>query len=123
MKREFKIKLGDAEFPVVAEDDTITVDGRVYTVEVTEEGTEAGAATAVPAGRSALTRTSPTLLIVHGARARTTTSGIRPRFASGTLASTITSGINPRRMSGARPFTWVSVTQPRSSIAGRTSRP
>ena len=38
MKREFKIKLGDAEFPVVAEDDTITVDGRVYTVEVTEEG-------------------------------------------------------------------------------------
>ena len=38
MKREFKIKLGDAEFPVVAEDDTITVDGRAYTVEVTEEG-------------------------------------------------------------------------------------
>jgi biotin carboxyl carrier protein len=38
VKREFKIKLGDAEFPVVAEDDTITVDGRTYTVEVTEEG-------------------------------------------------------------------------------------
>ena len=38
MKREFKIKLGDAEFPVVAEDDTITVDGRAYTVEVTDEG-------------------------------------------------------------------------------------
>jgi pyruvate carboxylase subunit B len=38
VKREFKIKLGDAEFPVIAEDDTITVDGRTYTVEVTEEG-------------------------------------------------------------------------------------
>jgi pyruvate carboxylase subunit B len=38
VKREFKIKLDDAEFPVVAEDDTITVDGRTYTVEVTEEG-------------------------------------------------------------------------------------
>jgi biotin carboxyl carrier protein len=38
VKREFKIKLGDAEFPVVAEGDTITVDGRTYTVEVTEEG-------------------------------------------------------------------------------------
>jgi biotin carboxyl carrier protein len=38
VKREFKVKLGDAEFPVVAEDDTITVDGRTYTVEVTEEG-------------------------------------------------------------------------------------
>ncbi len=38
MKREFKVKLGDAEFPVVAEGNTITVDGRAYTVEVTEEG-------------------------------------------------------------------------------------
>ena len=38
MKREFKIKLGDAEFPVEAEGNTITVDGRAYTVEVTEEG-------------------------------------------------------------------------------------
>ena len=38
MKREFKIKLGDAEFPVEAEGNTITVDGRTYTVEVTEEG-------------------------------------------------------------------------------------
>jgi biotin carboxyl carrier protein len=39
VKREFKIKLGDAEFPVVAEDDnTITVDGRVYTVEVADDG-------------------------------------------------------------------------------------
>jgi biotin carboxyl carrier protein len=36
--REFRIKLGDAEFPVVAEGDTITVDGRTYTVEITEEG-------------------------------------------------------------------------------------
>jgi biotin carboxyl carrier protein len=38
VKREFKIKLGGAEFPVVAEGDTVTVDGRTYTVEVTEEG-------------------------------------------------------------------------------------
>jgi len=38
VKREFKIKLGDAEFPVEAEGNTITVDGRTYTVEVTEEG-------------------------------------------------------------------------------------
>jgi pyruvate carboxylase subunit B len=38
VKREFKIKLGEAEFPVVTEGDTITVDGRTYTVEVTEEG-------------------------------------------------------------------------------------
>jgi pyruvate carboxylase subunit B len=38
VKREFRIKLGDAEFPVVAEGDTVTVDGRTYTVEVTEEG-------------------------------------------------------------------------------------
>jgi biotin carboxyl carrier protein len=38
VKREFKVRLGDAEFPVVAEGDTITVDGRTYTVEVTEEG-------------------------------------------------------------------------------------
>jgi biotin carboxyl carrier protein len=38
VKREFKVRIGDAEFPVVAEDDTITVDGRTYTVEVTEEG-------------------------------------------------------------------------------------
>jgi biotin carboxyl carrier protein len=38
VKREFKIKLGDAEFPVEAEGNTITVDGRPYTVEVTEEG-------------------------------------------------------------------------------------
>jgi len=38
VKREFKIKLGDAEFPVVTEGDTVTVDGRAYTVEVTEEG-------------------------------------------------------------------------------------
>jgi biotin carboxyl carrier protein len=38
VKREFRIKLGDAEFPVVAEGDTVTVDGRAYTVEVTEEG-------------------------------------------------------------------------------------
>jgi biotin carboxyl carrier protein len=38
VKREFKVRLGDAEFPVVAEGNTITVDGRAYTVEVTEEG-------------------------------------------------------------------------------------
>jgi biotin carboxyl carrier protein len=38
VKREFKVRLGDAEFPVVAEGDTVTVDGRTYTVEVTEEG-------------------------------------------------------------------------------------
>ena len=38
MKREFKIKLGDAEFPVVAEGNTITVDGRAYAVEITEDG-------------------------------------------------------------------------------------
>jgi biotin carboxyl carrier protein len=38
VKREFKVKLGDTEFPVVAEGDAVTVDGRTYTVEVTEEG-------------------------------------------------------------------------------------
>jgi biotin carboxyl carrier protein len=38
VKREFTIKLGDMEYPVVAEDDTVTVDGRTFTVEVTEEG-------------------------------------------------------------------------------------
>ena len=38
MKREFTIKLEDREYPVVAEGDTVTVDGRTYTVEVTDEG-------------------------------------------------------------------------------------
>jgi biotin carboxyl carrier protein len=38
VKREFTIKLGDMEYPVVAEDDTVIVDGRAYTVEITEEG-------------------------------------------------------------------------------------
>ena len=39
MKREFTVKLADVDYPVVAEGDTITVDGRAYTVEITDEGT------------------------------------------------------------------------------------
>lgn len=38
MKREFTLELNGVQYPVVAEDDTITVDGRTYTVEATEQG-------------------------------------------------------------------------------------
>ena len=38
MKREFTLELNGVPYPVVAEGDTITVDGRTYTVEATEEG-------------------------------------------------------------------------------------
>ncbi len=39
MKREFTLTLDDVEYPVVVEDDTITVNGRPFTVEVTDGGT------------------------------------------------------------------------------------
>ncbi len=39
MKREFTLTLGDAEYPVVAEGNTITVNGRSFTVEVSDDGT------------------------------------------------------------------------------------
>ena len=38
MKREFTLTLDDIEYPVVAEDDTITVNDRPFTVEVTDDG-------------------------------------------------------------------------------------
>jgi biotin carboxyl carrier protein len=39
MKREFTLTLNNVEYPVVAEGDTITVDGRPFTVEVADDGT------------------------------------------------------------------------------------
>ena len=39
MKREFTIKLGDTTFPIEAEDENITVDGRAYTVKVVDDCT------------------------------------------------------------------------------------
>lgn len=39
MKREFTLTLENVAYPVVAEDDTITVNGRPFTVEVTDDGT------------------------------------------------------------------------------------
>jgi len=38
MKREFALKLDNVEYPVVAEGDTITVNGRAFTVEVGDDG-------------------------------------------------------------------------------------
>ena len=38
MTREFKLTLDNIEYPVVAEGDTITVNGRPFTVEVTGDG-------------------------------------------------------------------------------------
>ncbi len=38
MKQEFTLTLGDVEYPVVAEGNTITVNGRAFTVEVTDDG-------------------------------------------------------------------------------------
>jgi pyruvate carboxylase subunit B len=38
MKREFTLTLEDAEYPVVAEGNTITVNGRPFTVEVSGDG-------------------------------------------------------------------------------------
>ncbi len=38
MKREFILTLDNVAYPVVAEDDTITVNGRPFTVEVTDDG-------------------------------------------------------------------------------------
>ncbi len=37
MKREFTLTLDDIEYPVVAEDNTITVNGRPFTIEVTDD--------------------------------------------------------------------------------------
>ncbi|HEY76568.1 MAG TPA: biotin/lipoyl-binding protein [Thermoflexia bacterium] len=39
MKQEFTITLNGIEYPVVVEGDTITVNGRPFTVEVTDDGT------------------------------------------------------------------------------------
>ncbi len=39
MKQEFTITLNGIEYPVVAEGDTITVNGRPFTVEVADDGT------------------------------------------------------------------------------------
>jgi pyruvate carboxylase subunit B len=39
MKREFTLTLDDVEYPVLAEGDTITVNGRPFAVEVAEDGT------------------------------------------------------------------------------------
>jgi biotin carboxyl carrier protein len=38
VKREFTLALAGVEYPVVVEGDTITVNGRPFTVEVTEDG-------------------------------------------------------------------------------------
>ena len=38
MKREFTLTLDDVEYPVVAEGDTITVNGRPFTVEIADDG-------------------------------------------------------------------------------------
>jgi len=38
MKREFALKLDNVEYPVVAEGDTVTVNGRAFTVEVSDDG-------------------------------------------------------------------------------------
>ena len=38
MKQEFTLTLGDVDYPVVAEGDTITVNGRPFVVEVAEDG-------------------------------------------------------------------------------------
>jgi len=38
VKQEFTLMLDDVEYPVVAEDDAITVNGRPFTVEVADDG-------------------------------------------------------------------------------------
>jgi biotin carboxyl carrier protein len=38
LKREFALKLGNVEYPLVVEGDTITVNGRPFTVEVADDG-------------------------------------------------------------------------------------
>ena len=38
MKQEFRLTLDGVEYPVVAEDNVVTVNGRPFTVEVTDEG-------------------------------------------------------------------------------------
>jgi biotin carboxyl carrier protein len=38
MKREFTLTLQGIEYPVLVEDDTITVNGRPFTVEITDDG-------------------------------------------------------------------------------------
>jgi pyruvate carboxylase subunit B len=38
MKREFTLTLENVEYPVVADGDTITVNGRPFTIEVTDDG-------------------------------------------------------------------------------------
>jgi biotin carboxyl carrier protein len=38
MKREFALKLGNVEYPLVVEGDTITVNGRPFTVEFADDG-------------------------------------------------------------------------------------
>jgi len=38
MKREFTLKLNDVEYPVEADGESVTIDGRAYTVEITDEG-------------------------------------------------------------------------------------
>ena len=37
MKQEFRLKLDGVEYPVVAEGNVVTVNGRPFTVEVTDE--------------------------------------------------------------------------------------
>jgi len=39
MKREFTLTLDNIEYPIVADDGTITVNGRPFSVEVTDDGT------------------------------------------------------------------------------------
>ena len=39
MKQTFTLTFDGTEYPVVAEGDTITINGRLFTVEVTEDGT------------------------------------------------------------------------------------
>jgi pyruvate carboxylase subunit B len=38
MKQEFRLTLDGFEYPVIAEDNVVTVNGRPFTVEVTDEG-------------------------------------------------------------------------------------
>jgi len=38
MRREFKLTLDNVEYPIVAEGDTITVNGRAFTVEDSDDG-------------------------------------------------------------------------------------
>jgi biotin carboxyl carrier protein len=38
VKQEFTLTLGDIEYPVIAESDTITVNGRSFAIEITDDG-------------------------------------------------------------------------------------